>query len=212
MDAKVYIDIRIRSGSPRGQRSNDGMRPEHIVARRASGAVKVLHGAFSRLAGDHKFALDLPRAEGEGNPISLIRVFAESAEAMLTLIDAVSEPLTGLGVFASDQQPRIHRVPEDFSGPWAVCRRYRVPSRHSFSRSKSGLNHRVHAMRQASERRLPFFFVDSTSNGQHFVMHVERQVRAHRPVRSEACTESVRPSAYGLSTKQSEIALPSIGA
>lgn len=209
METNVYMDLHIPNGrrSGRRARSYEGLSPSQTVAYRAAHAKKILHGAYCKLADKAQFIEDLPKESEKGNPLSMIRVFSESGDEMLDLIEAVKEPLADIGVLEQDEQPVIKRVPANFEGPWAVMTRYRIPSRNSFSKCDFSHSYRQAAMRKADELRLPFYFLQSESNGQAFLLHCLREVFPERPLTPEGAT----PSSYGLSRKDCPIPVPVLG-
>lgn len=189
-----YLDFTIAEPAP-----DDGAGPSRAAASLpapvlAGAALKVLHGAFRNAP--RRYALALPRHGRQ--PFVVLRVFAGERDHLHALVETVeAHPVirdyTRLGY------PR--RVPEDFAGTWTEFRRYRIPARRSGR--KPGDDLRERRMTQAAEARLPYFILQSRSNGQQFGLYVE--VRAGAPNAGES-----EPDSYGLAVSTRPFALPDL--
>lgn len=177
MKAHHYVDFTL------------GPRPSPATA---ALALKVLHGVFSAHPTQYALALpDYPRS------FPRLRVFAASRENLDQLVAATqSHPtLDTIGRFA---YPKT--VPEDFNGPWISYRRYRIPSRKSERNPDSNL--RLRRIQAADRLDLPYFTLQSRSNGQAWRLYVE--------ARSESTAEPAVPDAYGLASATRPFSLPQL--
>lgn len=190
-----YIDFTIGAESSEEDKASDIGRgaaalPAPVLA---GAALKVLHGAFRDAP--RRYALALPRHRRQ--PFAVLRVFAGGRDDLHALVEAVEgHPIirdyTRLGY------PRP--VPTDYAGTWTEFRRYRIPSRHSGR--KPGDELRERRMGWAAEKRLPYFILQSRSNGQQFGLYVD--VRAGEP------TAEAEPDSYGLAVATRPFALPDL--
>lgn len=173
MEARHYVDFLLGPrASPPG----------------AALTLKVLHGVFARDPGQYALALpDYPRN------FPRLRVFAASRENLDRLVAASEAALQELGRFA---YPKA--VPEDFAGPWISYRRYRIPSRKA-ERKPDG-NLRLRRIQAADTAELPWFTLQSQSNGQAWRLYVEAQ--------PAPAAGSAEPDAYGLASASRPFALP----
>jgi len=109
------------------------------------------------------------------------------------VVAASEAALQELGRFA---YPKA--VPEDFAGPWISYRRYRIPSRKA-ERKPDG-NLRLRRIQAADTAELPWFTLQSQSNGQAWRLYVEAQ--------PAPAAGSAEPDAYGLASASRPFALP----
>lgn len=175
MEPRHYVDFQL------------GPRPSPIVA---ALALKVLHGVFGLHPGQYALALpDYPRS------FPRLRVFAQSREALDRLVGA-TEQHRGFSEIGRFAYPKA--VPEDFVGPWVSYRRYRIPSRKAERKPEANL--RLRRIQAADAAELPYFALQSQSNGQAWRLYVEA-----RPLSTPAQAE---PDTYGLSTASRPFALP----
>lgn len=196
MTPRHYFDFTI---GPEPPAEDDERRPGRAAATLpapvlAGAALKVLHGAFRDAPG--RYALALPRHARR--PFAVLRVFAGERDHLHALAEAVeAHPVirdyTRLGY------PRP--VPADFPGTWTEFRRYRIPARRSGR--KPGDDLRERRMARATEARLPYFILQSRSNGQQFGLYVD--IRAGAPQTGEA-----EPDSYGLAVATRPFALPDL--
>jgi len=159
----------------------------------AGAALKVLHGVFGRQPG--RYALALPKHQTA--PFAALRVFAESRDDLDELVQAVEghpviRDYTRLGY------PR--KVAKDWDGPWVEFRRYRIPSRKAGR--KPGDTLRERRMAYVEENRLPYFILQSRSNGQQFGLYLQALATGPSP--------EAQPDSYGLSVSSRPFALPDL--
>lgn len=164
---------------------------------RVSKAMKKLHGAFSGLG--KCFAIDLPMY-GTASSLSVIRVFAESREALESLVGEVDERFDQINVRIGT----LREIPDNFEGKWVVCRRYRIPSR----KKEIGMDKSFRAARMlyADQQRMAHFTLRSGSNGNAYRIYVQREevgssVHANNDLIG-------RVDAYGLSSAEAPVILP----
>lgn len=160
----------------------------------AGAALKVLHGAFRDAPG--RYALALPRHARQ--PFSVLRVFTGERDHLDALVEAV-EPHPIMRDYVRLGYPR--RVAVGFDGGWTEFRRYRIPSRRAGR--KPGDDLRQRRMDRAAENRLPFFIMQSRSNGQQFGLYVDIRAGA-------AASSEVEPDSYGLAVTSRPFALPDL--
>lgn len=185
MNPRSYFDIEIRGAASAGA----GQIPAVPAMTRL---VHVLHGVFSTHPG--KFAIALPRMKTGDirHPGHVIRIFADTRNELDVVADALNanERVRGYASFAYSKS-----VPQNFVGPWYEFRRYRIP----------GTGSRLDKCRQfrleASEK-LPHFRSKSASNGNQFVIFVDR--------RNGAASLDCAPDNYGLSVPSRAFALPMV--
>ena len=183
-----YLDFAI--GDEERSRASGGLSAPVI----AGAALKVLHGAFSKIPG--RYALALPGHERQ--PFAILRIFTSEREHLDSLVEAV-ESHTIMRDYLRLGYPR--KVPVGFAGGWTEFRRYRIPARRSGRNPDDNLRER--RMRHAAEARLPYFIMQSRSNGQQFGLYVE--ICSGAP----AITES-QPDSYGFSVASRPFALPNL--
>lgn len=168
----------------------------------ASGLARVLHGFFRQ--SEREYAIALPGWDGNpesktSNPWRVVRVFADDMIALERLMAGVSDHHL-VRDYTHPGFPR--RMPADFSGPFVEYRRFRVSSR------KAGVDELRHRrINEAIDRELPYFQMQSRSNGQAFVLTIEP-----RQVTGASLDEAVHPDKYGLSTKTRSFGVPHIPA
>lgn len=160
----------------------------------AGAMLKVLHGVFGQEPG--RYALALPKHASA--PFAALRVFAAGREDLDGLVQGV-EGHPVIRDYARIGYPR--KVPADWDGPWLEFRRYRIPSRKAGRKPGDMLRER--RMAQAEERRLPYFILQSRSNGQQFGLYLEI-------LPAGAPGGEARPDGYGLSVPTRPFALPDL--
>lgn len=177
MKAQHYVDFTL------------GPRPSPATA---ALALKVLHGVFSSHPGQYALALpDYPRS------FPRLRVFATSREDLDQLV-AATETHHTFGEIGRFTYPKS--VPEDFSGRWISYRRYRIPSRKA--ERNPGSNLRLRRIQTADKADLPYFTLQSHSNGQAWRLYVQTE--------AGSATESLEPDGYGLASASRPFALPDL--
>jgi len=163
----------------------------------ASAIARVMHGAFRKKPGC--YALAMPNKKRQ--PHSVLRVFASSRDELDELIDNTREAK------ALTEQAVIHyprAVPEDYSGSWSIYQRFRIPARRS--ERISGRSVRLKRVQEANANKLPFFQMQSESNGGQFRLYWE----THPYLGSNPLNQDVHPDSWGLSTTTSPVPLPDI--
>lgn len=163
----------------------------------ASAVVRVMHGAFRQHVG--RYAIAMP-GQKQG-PHSVLRVFASSRDELDTLIDNIREA-KALTEHATIQYPRA--VPENYSGPWSVYQRFRIPARRS--ERIPGRSVRLKRVQEANANELPFFQMKSESNGGRFRLYWEKLLYKDAPPQDN---ESI-PDSWGLSTTTKPVPLPDL--
>lgn len=177
------------------------MRPEHFVTIDIeqgggglsrpiiSGAVmRILHGVFKQNPG--KFAIAIPE-----HGFEWIRVFTDNRENLDLLHDNIKDSHV-IKAYARFGYPQ--EVPKNFSGKWKRYARFRIPSRNS--ERKEGGTLRLRRIEQTEEMDMPFFIVQSKSNGGQFSLHI--YISDAQP------SDNCEPDSYGLSVTTRPFGLP----
>lgn len=199
MTAKAYIDINIE-----GKLQKDGLQP--IMA---SLTMKLLHVSFSKMSPSHSFAIDLPKY-GNHCCLQIIRVFAQNTDSLVNLVKAIEGPLRNYGILSSEKNLEIKQVPENYSGNWVICKRFRVSSRKSFSKSElKTRNARLSTMQYAENAKLPYVSMKSASNNNVFRLFVERNLVDPEFVVHQD-PQDWQTCGYGLSTSFKKAPVPAL--
>lgn len=187
-----YVDFSLAVLEPESSRVQGcgaGL-PAPVVA---GAMLKVLHGVFGREPG--RFALCLPQHRTA--PFAALRVFAAERGDLDELVEGVGDHPV-IRDYGHIGYPR--RVPADWDGGWVEFRRYRIPSRKAGRKPDDTLRQR--RMEQAERRRLPYFILQSASNGQQFGLYLQ--------VLPGGTATDCRPDSYGLSVSSRPFALPDL--
>jgi hypothetical protein len=165
-----------------------------------SKAYGVIHGAIR--ARGLAIGVALPDMKEGPKPSSggRFRLFAPSAEILRELLASIAEHPAITECFMIT---RTQEIPETYDGPWESYRRFRVPTRSSRTQA-------VRTRRLEEARAQPHFKLGSRSNGQSFILHVQREAatESHQPLGAGPAL----PDSYGLASKDRLFCVPALKA
>ncbi|MBB5018455.1 CRISPR-associated endoribonuclease Cas6/Csy4 subtype I-F [Chitinivorax tropicus] len=166
--------------------------PPYPIA--AAGVLRILHAGFTLAPG--RYALALPEYErGLGRKL---RVFASSRDELDELVDYLKDS-TKLHQFGELTYPAT--VPDNYPGPWAQFKRFRIPSRKAERKQDGTL--RLRRMAEADAQALPYFPISSHSNGHAFRLYVTKLAATDNGT-------DCQPDAYGLSVSSRAFSVPDL--
>ena len=164
--------------------------------------LSLLHGAFAQKEGSFAVAFPPVSTVPPTSPLSgALRVFASTRDDLDWLAERLS-PLPWFRDYARLTYAR--QVPEDFDGPWACYRRFRVPSLASDRRQgaeRGALRQR--RMAEAETSGAVYFILQSATTRQRFSLIVQREETA--PFSGDCC-----PNGYGFSVTTRPFSLPEV--
>lgn len=165
----------------------------------ANQVIKILHGAFREKKGHYAVSLPCTKPGVRSSTGNVLRIFSGSKESLALLIVNIQNH------FYIRDYATIHRiesVPDKFSGEWIEYRRFRI-STIKMDRNDSDGKASRKRLQRASELGLPYFIIQSQSNGHRFSLVIEP-----RKGNSESIT--IEPDSYGFSVSSRPFSLPAI--